>query len=106
MTGNVLELNDETFNTETSSGVTIIDFWAEWCGPCKMMAPVFQKVAEEYAGKVKFAKMDVDQNQDVPTKFMVRSIPTFIIMKDGQKIATKIGGMSEADLKSFVNSNI
>ena len=84
----------------------LVDFWAEWCGPCKMIAPVLDDLAGEYAGKVKIAKVDVDANTDTPAKFGVRGIPTLILFKNGEAAATKVGALSKTQLMEFVDANI
>ena len=84
----------------------LVDFWAEWCGPCKMIAPVLDDLATEYAGKVKIVKVDVDANSDTPAKFGVRGIPTLIVFKNGEAAATKVGALSKTQLMEFVDANI
>ena len=87
----IVVLNEANFEHQTKRGVTLVDFWATWCMPCKMMVPALNEVAEELDGKVKVAKVDVDQNQSLSAKFKVRSIPTLIIMKDGKEINRFVG---------------
>jgi thioredoxin 1 len=84
----------------------LLDFWAEWCGPCKMIAPSLEALATELAGKVTIAKMNVDENQAVPAQFGIRGIPTLIMFKNGQQTATKVGALSKAQLTEFINTNI
>ena len=84
----------------------LVDFWAEWCGPCKMIAPVLDEIAGEYAGKLKIAKVDVDANPDVPGKFGIRGIPTLILFKDGNAEATKVGALSKTQLVEFINESV
>ena len=84
----------------------LIDFSAEWCGPCKMIAPILEEVAKEYDGKIQIAKMDVDANQAVPSKFGIRGIPTLILFKNGAVAAQKVGAMAKGQLTSFIDSNI
>ncbi len=91
---------DEDFAQETASGVTLTDFWATWCGPCRMQAPVVEKLAEEMAGQVKIGKVDVDKNQATAAKYGVMSIPTLLIQKDGQVVDTLIGYHDKGALKA------
>lgn len=84
----------------------LVDFWAEWCGPCKMIAPVLDAISEEYAGKLKIVKVDVDANPDSPAKFGVRGIPTLILFKNGSAEATKVGALSRAQLVEFIDANL
>jgi thioredoxin 1 len=82
----------------------LVDFWAAWCGPCKMIAPILDDLAEQFAGKIKISKVDVDANKEVPAKFNIRGIPTLLIFKNGQVAATKVGASSKAQLVEFINS--
>ena len=88
------------------AGVTVVDFWAEWCGPCRSMIPVFHAVAEEYAGKATFAKVNVDNGPDNAAKFGIRSIPCFIVFKDGKVAATKVGAMRKDELEALVQAQL
>ncbi|NLU99825.1 thiol reductase thioredoxin [Marinomonas sp. UCMA 3892] len=94
---------EEVLNSEIP---VIVDFWAPWCGPCKMIAPVLEDVAAEYAGKVKVVKLNVDENQETAPKYNVRGIPTLLIVKGGEVVATKVGAVSKSQLVDFVNSAI
>ena len=102
----VKELNTANFADETAAGVTVVDFWAPWCQPCRMMAPIFEAVAEKLNGKAKFAKVNIDEAPDVAAKFGVRSIPTLLIVKDGQEADTHTGLMRPDDFITFVNKNL
>lgn len=86
--------------------ITIVDFYADWCGPCKVMKPIFEKIAPEYEGKVKFEKVDVESDVERASKFGVMSIPTFVILKDEQEVARKMGAMPEQALKNWIDSNL
>ena len=84
----------------------LVDYWAEWCGPCKMIAPILDEVSATYKDKLQIAKMNVDENRDVPAKFGIRGIPTLMLFKDGQLAATKVGAMSKAQLTAFLDSQL
>lgn len=101
-------VSDATFAEEVlqASGPVLVDFWAAWCGPCKMIAPVLDELAGEYGEKIKICKMDVDANKETPAKFNIRGIPTLILFKDGNAEGTKVGALSKAQLKDFIDSNL
>ena len=84
----------------------LVDYWAEWCGPCKMIAPILDEVSKDYDGRLQIAKMNVDENRDVPAKFGIRGIPTLMLFKDGQLAATKVGAMSKAQLTAFIDQQL
>jgi thioredoxin 1 len=99
---------DATFEADVlkSSTPVLVDYWAEWCGPCKMIAPILDEVEVGYDGKLQIAKMNVDENRDVPAKFGIRGIPTLMIFKDGELAATKVGAMSKAQLTAFIDQQL
>ena len=84
----------------------LVDYWAEWCGPCKMIAPILDEVSKDYDGRLKIAKMNVDENRDVPAKFGIRGIPTLMLFKDGQLAATKVGALAKAQLTAFLDGHL
>ncbi|HXA48503.1 MAG TPA: thioredoxin TrxA [Burkholderiaceae bacterium] len=108
MNENIKYITDASFEMDVlkSDKPVLVDFWAEWCGPCKMIAPILEEVAKEYDGKIQIAKMDVDANQAVPSKFGIRGIPTLILFKNGTVAAQKVGAMAKGQLTSFIDSNI
>ena len=105
---NIVTLTQENFAAEVlkASVPVLVDFWAEWCGPCKMIAPILDEAAKDYAGKLKVAKINIDDNQATPSKFGVRGIPTLMIFKNGEVAATKVGALSKSQLKAFIDSHI
>ena len=108
MSEHIVHVTDASFEEEVLGAEVpvLVDFWAEWCGPCKMIAPVLSELADEYAGKVKICKVDVDANPDIPPKFGIRGIPTLILFKGGNAEATKVGALSKAQLSEFINEAI
>jgi thioredoxin 1 len=99
---------DATFEADVlkSSQPVLVDYWAEWCGPCKMIAPILDEVATSYSGKLQIAKMNVDENRDIPAKFGIRGIPTLMLFKNGELAATKVGAMSKAQLTAFIDQQL
>jgi thioredoxin 1 len=104
----ITHVTDATFEADVlqSSQPILVDYWAEWCGPCKMIAPILDEVSNTYEGKLKIAKMNVDENRDIPAKFGIRGIPTLMLFKDGQLAATKVGALSKAQLTAFIDQQL
>ena len=104
----ITHTSDASFNADViESGVPVlVDYWAEWCGPCKMIAPILDEVSKAYDGKLRIAKMNVDENRDIPAKFGIRGIPTLMLFKDGELAATKVGALSKAQLTAFIDSHL
>ncbi len=104
----IKHISDASFDAEVlkSDKPVLVDFWAEWCGPCKMIAPILAEVSDTYAGKLQVAKVNVDENRETPAKFGIRGIPTLILFKNGQIAATKVGALSKAQLTSFLDGNL
>lgn len=105
---NIQAITDDSFEKEVAESTlpVLVDFWAQWCGPCKAIAPILDDLAEKYAGKVKIVKLDVDNNPATPPKFGVRGIPTLILFKEGQVQATQVGLLSKGELASFIDTHI
>ena len=108
MADKIVHITDDTFETEVLQSKTpvLVDYWAEWCGPCKMIAPALDKIAAEYAGRLKVAKLNIDENQSTPPKYGIRGIPTLMLFKNGNVEATKVGALSKTQLAAFIDSNI
>ena len=108
MSDKIIQLTDDSFEADVlkSEKPVLVDFWAEWCGPCKMIAPILDDVAGEFADRVVIGKLNIDQNAGTPPKFGIRGIPTLLLFKDGQVAATKVGALSKTQLVEFLENNI
>jgi len=104
----IKHVTDATFEADVlqSAQPILVDYWAEWCGPCKMIAPILDEVSATYEVKLQIAKMNVDENRDIPAKFGIRGIPTLMLFKDGQLAATKVGALSKAQLTAFIDQQL
>jgi thioredoxin 1 len=104
----IKHISDASFEGDVLQASTpvLVDYWAQWCGPCKMIAPILDDIAKDYNGRLQVAKMNVDENRDVPAKFGIRGIPTLMIFKGGQLAATKVGALSKAQLAAFVDEHL
>ncbi|HGG06262.1 MAG TPA: thioredoxin TrxA [Aliiroseovarius sp.] len=108
MSDQIVYVTDATFDDEVlkAEGAVLVDFWADWCGPCKMIAPILDEISKEYAGKVKIAKLNIDENPATPPKYGIRGIPTLMLFKGGNVEATKVGAVSKSQLTAFLDSNL
>ncbi|ATF09607.1 thioredoxin TrxA [Candidatus Enterovibrio altilux] len=108
MNDKILQLTDDNFETNVinATGPLLVDFWAEWCGPCKMIAPILDEISEEYKEKITIGKLNIDQNAGIPPKFGIRGIPTLLLFKEGSVAATKVGALSKTQLKEFLDANL
>lgn len=108
MSDSILHITDSSFEEEVlkSARPVMLDFWAEWCGPCKMIAPILDELAGQYKGKLTVAKINIDDNQKTPETYAVRGIPTLILFKDGEVVATRVGAASKSQLEAFIDANI
>jgi thioredoxin 1 len=104
----IIHITDDSFEQEVlqSNTPVLVDYWAEWCGPCKMIAPALDQIASEYQGRLKVAKLNIDENQSTPPKYGIRGIPTLMLFKNGNVEATKVGALSKTQLAAFIDSNI
>lgn len=108
MSDNIVNVTDGSFDADVlnSDVPVLVDFWAAWCGPCKMIAPVLEELANDYAGKVKIAKLNIDENEATAPKYGIRSIPTLLLFRDGKVEATKIGASSKSELAAFIDQSL
>jgi len=108
MSENISKVTDASFEQDVLKSDTpvLVDYWAEWCGPCKMIAPVLEEIAKEYDGRLKIAKLNIDENEATPPKYGIRGIPTLMLFKGGNVEATKVGALSKSQLAAFIDSNL
>ncbi len=108
MSDKIIYLSDDSFEEEVlqSDVPVLVDYWADWCGPCKMIAPVLEEIADEYDGKLKVSKLNIDENSGTPPKYGIRGIPTLMLFKSGNIEATKVGALSKSQLTAFIDSNL
>ena len=108
MSHGIVNISDDSFETEVlrADGPVLVDYWAEWCGPCKMISPILSEIADEYAGRIKVTKLNIDENPQTPPKYGIRGIPTLMLFKNGNVDATKVGALSKSQLTVFLDSNL
>ena len=108
MSDHIQHVTDADWNTKVlgADKPVLVDYWAEWCGPCKMIAPILEEIAEEYVDRVQVCKLDIDANQETPPRYGIRGIPTLMLFRNGEVEATKVGALSKSQLAAFLDSNI
>ncbi|MEM7466518.1 MAG: thioredoxin TrxA [Pseudomonadota bacterium] len=108
MSDNIVHVSDSSFDSDVlqSEKPVLVDYWAEWCGPCKMIAPILDEVSGEYDDKIQIAKLDVDANQSTSTKYGIRGVPTLMLFKDGDVVATHVGALTKSQLTTFIDTNL
>ena len=108
MSEHILQISDAEFDEKVLKSATpvLVDFWAEWCGPCKMIAPILEEIGAEYQGRMTVAKVNIDNNPGTPQRYGVRGIPTLILFKDGEVLATKVGALAKSQLAAFIDANL
>ena len=108
MSEHILQISDAEFDEKVLKSATpvLVDFWAEWCGPCKMIAPILEEIGAEYQGRMTVAKVNIDNNPGTPQRYGVRGIPTMILFKDGEVLATKVGALAKSQLAAFIDANL
>ena len=108
MSDKIIQLTDDKFEADVinAEGPVLVDFWAEWCGPCKMIAPILEEIGAEYAGKLTVCKLNIDENPETPPRYGIRGIPTLMLFKGGEAEATKVGALTKSQLTAFLDSNI
>ena len=108
MSEHIIAVTDDSFDADVKQAdkPVLVDYWAEWCGPCKMIAPILEEIATDYADRLKVAKLNIDENPNTPPKFGIRGIPTLMLFKDGDNVATKVGALSKSQLSAFLDEHL